>query len=154
MEPTINILQGPRLSSLSRETTTEREEVSFEHWNFEVRSCQWIYQEAALHSGFMRSLHGTSADFGRYLGTQATMSYVIQKHELVNGTMASFDVLMQNFTICSRVWQKVKGYVTKLERALDAVHREHPHRLMRVQIKCHLREILFHNLKKVLKNSL
>ena len=45
----------------------------------------------------MRSLKGAAADMARYMGPTASVSIILQKLTVIFGTVASFDVLMQNF---------------------------------------------------------
>ena len=45
----------------------------------------------------MRSLKGAAADMPQYMGPTASVSDILQKLMVIFRTMASFDVLMQNF---------------------------------------------------------
>ena len=74
----------------------QKGEVSFEQWVFEVKSVMQSHTEATLWEGIVQSLHGAPADLVQYLGLQALVSEIINKLELVYGTVASFDILMQN----------------------------------------------------------
>ena len=55
------------------------------------------HTEATLLEGKVQSLCRAMADPVGYLDLQAPVSEIINKLELVYGTMASFDILMQNF---------------------------------------------------------
>ena len=55
------------------------------------------HTEAILREGIVDSLWGATADLIQYLGPHAPVSHVLDKVELMFDTIASFDVLMQNF---------------------------------------------------------
>ena len=73
------------------------------------------------------------------------MSEIINKLELVYGTVASFIILMQNFyTLQQGRTGKVTLYVTWLEGVLNAVQQEYPTMLSVSEVQKHLRDHLFH----------
>ena len=83
--------------------------------------------EAILWEGMVWSLHGATVDLVWYLDLQALVSEIINKLELVYGTMASFDILMQTFyRLQQGKIEKVPLYVTWLEEALNVVQQEYP----------------------------
>ena len=85
------------------------------------------------------------ADLVWYLGLHAPVSGKINKLELMYGTVASFDVLMQNFYKLQ--WgkiEKVPVYVTQLEGVLNAVQQEYHNMLSAGKVQKHLRDCLFH----------
>ena len=45
----------------------------------------------------MRSLKGAAADMAWYMGLTASVSDILEKLSVIFGTVASFDMLMQNF---------------------------------------------------------
>ena len=53
--------------------------------------------EAKLQEGMVWSLHGATADLVQYLDLQTLMEEIINKLELVYGTVASFDILAATF---------------------------------------------------------
>ena len=53
--------------------------------------------EMTLMEGIVWSLCRATADLVWYLGLQGPVSEIINKLELIYGTMASFDILMQKF---------------------------------------------------------
>ena len=46
----------------------------------------------------MQSLKGAAVDMARYMGPTSSVAHILQKLMVIFGTVASFDVLMQNFT--------------------------------------------------------
>ena len=85
----------PKCGTFSVEST-KKKEVSFEQWAFEVKNVMKSHTVATLREGLVWSLYGVAADLVSYLGSQAPVSEIIDKLELVCSTMASFDILMQN----------------------------------------------------------
>ena len=55
------------------------------------------HTEETLREGIVQSLHRAMADPVWYLGLQALVAKIMNKLELVYRTVASFDILMQNF---------------------------------------------------------
>ena len=82
-----------KFSTFSGDSTKKRE-VSFEQRVFEVKSVMQSHTEATLSEGIVLSLHRATADLVQYLGLQSPVSEIINKLELLSGTVASFDILM------------------------------------------------------------
>ena len=83
------------------------------------------------------------------------MSEMISKLELIYGTVASFDILMQHFyKLQQGKTEKVQVYVTHLEGTLNAVKQEYPMMLSAGIGQKHLRYCLFHGLCKQLHDSM
>ena len=71
------------------------------------------------------------------------MAEIINKLELVYGTVASFDIWMKkNYKLQQNQLEKVTLYVTQLEGALNAVQHEYPLMLSASEVQQHLRECL------------
>ena len=83
------------------------------------------------------------------------MEEKIKKLELVYCTMASFNILMQNFyKLQQGKTEKVKLYVNQCERALNAVHHEYLTMLSVSKVKKYLRYCLIYVPCKQLCNSM
>ena len=55
----------------------------------------------------MKSLKGAVADMAQYMGPTASVSNILEKLLVIFGTVASFDVLMQNFyKLCQEIAKK------------------------------------------------
>ena len=125
----------PKISTLSGDPT-QKGEVSFEQWVFEVKSVTQSHNEVTLQEGMLQSLHEATATLVQYLGLQALVSEIINKLELTYGTMASFDILMQKFyKLQQDKAEKVTFFVTCLEGALDVVQQEYPMMLSASQVQ-------------------
>ena len=55
------------------------------------------HTESTMWEGMVWFLCRAVTDLVQYLGPQALVSEIINKLELLYGSMASFDILMQNF---------------------------------------------------------
>ena len=78
---------------------------------------------------------GAVADLTKFLGPHTPVSQMIDKLELVYGTVASFDILMLNvYKLKTGENQWLPAYVTCLEGALSAVQKDHPHMLSQTEI--------------------
>ena len=70
----------------------------------------------------MRSLKEAVADMAQYMGPTAGVSDILEKLLVIFGTMASFDVLMQNFyKITQGNNEKVPLFATRLEGTLNQI---------------------------------
>ena len=86
----------PKINTFSGDPT-QKGEVSFKQWILKIRIVMQGHTEVTLQEGMVQSLHGATADFVQYLGTQALVEVIINKLELLYGTVASFDILMPKF---------------------------------------------------------
>ena len=63
----------------------------------------------------MRSLKGAAADMAQYMGPTASVSEILEKLSVIFGTVASFNMLMQNFyKITQGSSKKVPLFATRL----------------------------------------
>ena len=81
-------------------------EVLFEQWNHEDQCVKDHYPELVVWESIVRSLKGAVVDMARYMGPTASVSQILQKLIVIFGTVAFFDVLMQDFTRLPRVTMK------------------------------------------------
>ena len=111
--------------------------------------------EVTLREGIVQSLHGTTADLTQYLGLHAPVSEIINKLELIYGTVASFNILMQHFyKLQQGKTEKLLICVTHLEGVLNVVQQEHPMMLSMGKFQKQLRDHLFHGFCKQLHDSI
>ena len=69
----------------------------------------------------MQSLKGAAADMACYMGPTAGVSDILEKLSVIFGTVASFDVLMQNFYKISQGNEKVPSFAMWLEGTLNQI---------------------------------
>ena len=87
----------PKINTFSGDITPGKTEVSFEQWNHEIQCIKDHYPESMVQESIMRSLKGAAVDMAQYMGPTAGVSDIWDKLTVIFGTVASFDVLMQNF---------------------------------------------------------
>ena len=89
----------------------------------------------------MRSLKGAAADMAHYMGPTAGVSEILEKLLVIFGTVASFNVLMQNFyKITQGGNKKVPSFVTRLEGTLNQIRIRCPRRIASHEVPWHLKE--------------
>ena len=101
----------------------------------------------------MRSLKGAAADMAHYVGPTASVSKILEKLSVIFGTVASFDVLMQNFYKISQGKEKVPSFMTKLEGTLNQIRIQCPGRIADCEVPGHLKDHMFHGVKKHVRDS-
>ena len=87
----------PKISTFSGDMAPGKTEVSYEQWSHEVQCVKDHYPESVVRESIMQSLKGAAADMAHYMGPTAGVSDILEKLSVIFGTVASFDVLMQNF---------------------------------------------------------
>ena len=75
----------------------------------------------------MRSLKGATADMAQYIGPTASVSDILDKLTVIFGTVALFDVLMQNFyKVTEGNNEKVPSFAMRLEGTLNQIRLQCP----------------------------
>ena len=90
-------LGTPRINTISGKAMPGKTEVSFEQWYHEVQCIKYHYLELVAWESIVQSLKGAVADMAQYMGPTASVSKILQKLTVIFSTVASFNVLMQNF---------------------------------------------------------
>ena len=128
-------------------------EVSYKQWSHEVQCIKDHYPESVVRESIMLSLRGAAADMAHYMGPTASVSEILEKLSVIFGTVASFDVLMQNFYKISQGNEKVPSFVTRLEGTLNQIRIKCPGRIANHEVPSHLKDRLFHGVKKHVRDS-
>ena len=90
-----------------------------------------------------------------YLGYYANVVKMISKLETICGTIASYDVLMQNYyKISVDPKECVQAYATRMDGALHQIWTKCPHILGDEYMETHLRDRLFYGIIKALWDSI
>ena len=85
----------------------------------------------------------------QYMGPTTSVVHILQKLTIIFGTMASFDVLMQNFyKVTQGNHEKVLSLTTRLEGTLNQIKLQCPGRMMDLEVQQHLKDCLFHGVHK------
>ena len=117
-------------------------EMSFEQWNHEVQCVKDHYPELVVQESIVRSLKGAVADMVWYMGPTTSVSDILQKLSHF-GTVASFNVLMQNFyKVTKGNHEKVPSFAMRLEGTLNH------------DVSWHLKDQLFHGVCKHIRDSI
>ena len=89
------------------------------------------------------------ADMAWNIGPIASVLHILRKLSVIFGTVASFDVLMQNFyKVTQGNNEKVLSFSTKLKETLNQIRLQCPSRMMDLEVQQHLKDCLFHGVCK------
>ena len=144
----------PKISTFSGNVAPSKTEVSYKQWSHKVQCIKDHYPESVVRESIMRSLKGAAADMACYMGPTASVSKILEKLSVIFGTVASFDVLMQNFyKIMQGGNKKVPSFLTRLEGTLNQIRIKCPGRIADHEVPWHLKEWLFHRVKKHVRDS-
>ena len=144
----------PRINTFSGDATPGKTKVSFKQWYHEIQCVKYHYLQSVVQESIIRLLKGSAADMARYVGLTASIDHILWKLSVIFGTVAYFEVLMQNF---SKVTQgnngKVSFFAMRLEGTLNQIQLQCPRRMMAVEAQQHLKDCLFHRVHKHTHNS-
>ena len=91
----------------------------------------------------------------QYMGPTASISKVLQKLTVIFGTVASFNVHMQNFyKVTQGNHEKVPSFTTRLEGTLNQIGLKCPSSIVDHKVACHLKDQLFHGVWKQIRDSI
>ena len=144
----------PEISTFSGNVAPGQTEESYEQWSHEVQCIKDHYPEAVFQESIIRSLKGPVADMACYMGPTAGFSKILEKLSVIFGTVASFDVLMQNFYKILQGKEKVPSFMTKLEGTLNQIRIQSPGKIVNREVPGHLKDRLFHGVKKHVRDSM
>ena len=120
-------------------------EVSFKQWYHEVQYVKDHYPESVIQESIVWSLKGEAVDMARYMDPTTSMAHILKKLMVIFGTMASFDILMQNFyKVTQGNHEKVPSFATRLEGTLNQIRLQCPGRITDWEVQQHLKDPLFH----------
>ena len=89
-----------------------------------------------------------------YMGPTTTVAHIWWKLSIIFGTMASFDVLIQNFyKVMQGNNEKVPSFTTRLEGTLNQIRLQCPRRMMDLEFQQHLKDHLLDGVPKHICNS-
>ena len=147
-------LGTPWINTFTRDTTLGKTEVCIEKWYHEVQCVKDHYPEVVVQESIIRSLKGQVADMAQYIGPTASVAYFLRKLSVIFGTVASFDVLMQNFyNVTQGNNEKVPSFTMRLEGTLNQIRLQCPSRMMDLVVQQHLKDCLFHRIHKHMHDS-
>ena len=141
-----------KISTFSGNVAPGKTEVSYEQWSHKVQCIKDHYLELVVQESIMQSLKGAVADMARYMGPTAGVSNILEKLSVIFGTVASFDVLMQNFYKISQGNEKVPSFATRLEGTLNQIRIKCPGRIADHEVPSHLKDR--YGVKKHVRDSM
>ena len=107
------------------------------------------YPEAVVWESIIQSLKGAMAEMAGYMGCTTSVDHILHKLSVTFGTVASFNVLMQNFYKVSQGNnKKVPSFAMRLEGTLNQIQLQCLRRMMDLEVHQHLRDCLFHGVRK------
>ena len=91
----------------------------------------------------------------QYMGPTACVSDILWKLTVIFGTVASFDVLMQNFyKVNQGNHEKVPSFTMRLEGTLNQIRLKCPRWIADCEVTWHLKDQLFHGVHKNIRDSI
>ena len=130
----------PKISTFSGNMAPSKTEVSYKQWSHEVQCIKDHYLESMVRESIMWSLRGAAADMAHYMGPITGVSKILEKLSVIFGTVASFDILMQNFYKISQGNEKVPSFATRLEGTLNQIRIKCPSRIANHEVSSHLKD--------------
>ena len=90
-----------------------------------------------------------------YMDPTTSMAHILQKLNIIFGTVVSFDVLMQNFyNVTQGNHEKVPSFTTNLEGTLNQIRLQCPGTVTDLEVQQHLKGHLFHRVRKHIRDSI
>ena len=88
----------------------------------------------------MMSLKGAAVDMAQYMGPTTSVAHILWKLLVIFSTVASFDVLMQNFyKVMQGNSEKIPSFAMRLEGTLIQIRLQCPRRMMDLEAQPHLK---------------
>ena len=108
-----------------------------------------------VQESIVQLLKGAAADMGKYMGPTASIAQILQNLMVIFGTVALFDVLMQNFyKVIQGNHQEVPSFTTRLEGTLNQIRLQCPRRITDLEVQQHLKDCPFHGVCKHIRDSI
>ena len=128
-------------------------QVFFEQWYHKVW-CQGPLPSSSHLGKYCLVVEGAMADTARYMGPTTSVGHILHKLLVIFGTVVLFNVLMPNFYKVSQgSSDKVPSFATRLEGTLNQIQLQCPRRMMDLEAQQHLRDHLFHAVRKHIHGS-
>ena len=148
-------LSTPHINTFSGNALPGKMEVLFKQWYHEVQYVKDHYLESVVRESIVHSLKGAAADMARYMGPTTSVAHILQKLAVIFGTVASFDMLMQNFYKAMQSnHEKVPSFAMRLEGTLNQIRLQCSRRSMDWGVQQHLKDHLFHGVHKYIRDSI
>ena len=105
--------------------------MSFEHWEYEVKTLSRVYTESAIKEPITKSLKGSAAEALRSLGPLASVAEILISMKGKYGVASSYDSLKREYyTLVQEENEKVPQFATKIEIKLSSNKWRFPQRFV------------------------
>ena len=153
---TTNIVnKPPDFKPFSGKALLEKGEISYDQWRHEVLCSKKTRSEVLVLEGVRTSLTGTAADTARHLGTDATLTDIIDKFDAVYGKVAKGDTLKRDFYhMFQQKHESVSEYAIRIEGAFGKIQKTSTQPLNKTEADKSLQDRLFHGLRKQIRDSI
>ena len=147
-------MKPPKFGTFLRAEPLAKDDMTFNHWIYPIKSSMTLYPKEVLHQGLNMSLKGEASNIMSILGPRAMVKEILEKLETQYGQVASADILFQGFyQLMQEKTEKVQTFAAKLERSLYQLHVRFPHMVTESDQGCQLKERLFYGMHKLLHDS-
>ena len=148
-------LGTPRINTFSSDATPGKTEVSFKQWYCKVQCIKNHYPKSVVQEIIIMSIKEAAVDMAWCMGATASVAHILRKLSVIFGTVAFFDVLMQNFyKVTQGNNEKVSSFVMRWEGILNQTRLQCSKRMTDLQGKQHLKDCLFHRVCKHICDSI
>ena len=113
-------ISTPKISTFSGDGAPGKTEVSYEQWSHKVQCVKDHYPESVVWESIMQSLKGQWQIWPTTWVLLLVFRH-LEKLSVIFGTVASFDMLMQNFYKISQGNEKAPSFATQLESTLNQI---------------------------------
>ena len=149
------VRKPPEFKPFSGKALLEKGEISYDQWRHEVLCSKKTRSDVLVLEGVRASLTGTAADTARHLGTEATLTDIIDKFDAVYGKVAKGDTLKRDFYhMFQQKHESVSDYAIRIEGAFGKIQKTSIQPLTRGEADKSLQDRLFHGLKKHIRDSI
>ena len=93
----IEVGYSQKINTFSGDAMPGKMDVSFIQWYHEVQCIKDHYPDSVVWESIVRSLKGAVADMAWCMGPTASVAHILQKLAVIFGSVASFNILMENF---------------------------------------------------------
>ena len=144
------------INTFSGEAMPGKMEVLFKQWYHEVQCIKDHYPESVIRESIVHSFKWAVVDMTRYMGPTTSRAHILQTLTVIFGTLASFDILMQNFyKVTQSNHEKVPSSATMALKGPSIRSRlQCPGRIMDQEVQQHLKDCLFHGVHKHIRDSI
>ena len=144
---------APKAYIFSGKAILGKTEVSFKQWYHKVQCVKDHYPESVVPESIVQSLKGAAVDMPQYMGPTASVREILQILMVIFGTVATFDVLMQNvYKVTQGSHKKVPSFTTRLGGTVNQIQLKCPRRIADHEVACHLKDRLFHGVHKHIRD--